>query len=139
MTRALIDPEFQEGLDNFRSFELNDETLPALRSLMNGAMRPIESYSRGDVIIERRTVPGPSGALDVAVLVYRPSRSQNPMPMLLHIHGGGYVLGLVEWSGPSNVRTAAEVVDLPPAYISVGALLAAPYKLVFGGGRLRGI
>ena len=58
MTRALIDPELLVGLDTFPSFELNDGTLPSLRSMMSGFVPPIESYVRDDVIVERRIVPG---------------------------------------------------------------------------------
>jgi acetyl esterase/lipase len=56
--------------------------------------------------------------------------SQGPVPALLHIHGGGYVLGVAEGSGPSSVRTAAEVgcvvvsVDyrLAPETVAPGAV-----------------
>jgi acetyl esterase/lipase len=56
--------------------------------------------------------------------------SQGSVPALLHIHGGGYVLGVAEGSGPSNVRTAAEVgcvvvsVDyrLAPETVAPGAV-----------------
>ncbi|MDP1736203.1 MAG: alpha/beta hydrolase [Caulobacter sp.] len=129
MTRALVDPELLTGLDSFPFFELNEGTLPSLRSMMNGLM-PIESYRRDDVIIENRIVPGPSGAPDVPVLIYRPNISLGPFPALLHIHGGGYVLGDAEASGPSNVCTAAEVgcvvvsVDyrLAPETVAPGAV-----------------
>ena len=130
MTKALIDPELLVGLDIFPTFDLNDGTLPSLRSMMGGYVPPVESYARDDVVIERRIVSGPQGAPDVAVLVYRPSVSQGPIPALLHIHGGGYVLGLAAGSGPGNVRTAAEVgcvvvsVDyrLAPETVAPGAV-----------------
>jgi triacylglycerol lipase len=98
--------------------------------MLSGFLQPIESYRRDDVTIERRIVPGPSGAPDIPVLIYRPSMSQGPVPALLHIHGGGYVLGVAEGSGPSSVRTAAEVgcvvvsVDyrLAPETVAPGAV-----------------
>lgn len=108
MTRALIDPELLAALDNFPSFDLGDDNLAWLRS-MSEAVPLIETYRRDDVAIERRMAPGPPGAPDVPIHIYRPSTNESLLPTLLHIHGGGYVSGLAEASGPSNVRTAAEV------------------------------
>ena len=48
------------------------------------------------VTAEDRRVPGPDGAPDVAVRIYRPTRRSGTLPGLLWIHGGGYVLGEVE-------------------------------------------
>ena len=41
-------------------------------------------------------VPGPTGAPDVAVRIYRTTNRSDTLPALLWIHGGGYVLGNVE-------------------------------------------
>lgn len=49
---------------------------------------PVEHVS-----IEERKVPGPEGAPDVTVLVFRPENLPEPLPALLWIHGGGYVIG----------------------------------------------
>jgi len=46
-----------------------------------------------DVIVEDVTVPGPEGAPDVSVRLYRPRESGAPMPALLWIHGGGFIIG----------------------------------------------
>ncbi|WP_376795524.1 alpha/beta hydrolase fold domain-containing protein [Thermogemmatispora sp.] len=45
---------------------------------------------------EDRQMPGPAGAPDVPVRLYRPSQVHGPLPGLLWIHGGGYVLGNIE-------------------------------------------
>ncbi len=108
-TRHLVDPELLPALELFPSFEVDGDNLPTLRADMAGFLPPLESYARPDVTIERRRVPGPAGAPDVEVLVYRPVDATAPIPAFLHIHGGGYILGLAEGSGPGNVRTAAEL------------------------------
>lgn len=46
-----------------------------------------------DVIVEDVTVPGPEGAPDVALRLYRPRESTQPMPALFWIHGGGHIIG----------------------------------------------
>ncbi|CAN5539684.1 alpha/beta hydrolase [soil metagenome] len=52
-------------------------------------------------------VPGPLGAPDVRVLLYTPSGDiERARPALLHLHGGGYVLGQPEANDASN-RTLA--------------------------------
>lgn len=109
MTRHMIDPELLPALELFRPIPLEEATLPQLREMFRELIPPFESYAREDVVIERHVVPGPDGAPDVPVLLYRPADLAGPLPVLLHIHGGGYLIGSAEGSGPSNVRTAAEL------------------------------
>nr|WP_272887096.1 alpha/beta hydrolase [Phenylobacterium aquaticum] len=40
-----------------------------------------------------RYVPGPAGAPDVGVVIYRPKAVKDRLPCIFHIHGGGYVTG----------------------------------------------
>jgi acetyl esterase/lipase len=46
--------------------------------------------------IEDRTIPGPEGAPEVPVRVYSPSERSSPVPGILDIHGGGFVVGDLE-------------------------------------------
>ena len=48
------------------------------------------------VTTEDRSVPGPDGAPDVMVRLYRPAALPNPAPALFWVHGGGMVMGSVE-------------------------------------------
>jgi acetyl esterase len=48
------------------------------------------------VDIENRAIPGPQGAPDVPVRTYTPEGLAQPVPGLLHIHGGGFVIGNLE-------------------------------------------
>ena len=45
-------------------------------------------------------VPGPAGAPDVRVRVYRPVNAAAPLAGVLYIHGGGMVLGSIETEDP---------------------------------------
>tara|TARA_R110002049_G_scaffold23490_57_gene82869 strand:- start:671 stop:1651 length:981 start_codon:yes stop_codon:yes gene_type:complete len=45
------------------------------------------------VDIEDRKIPGPAGAPDVPVRIYTPQALSGPVPGILQIHGGGFVIG----------------------------------------------
>lgn len=45
------------------------------------------------VVKQDRVAPGPDGAPEVSVRIYRPAQSVGPLPGLFWIHGGGMVLG----------------------------------------------
>jgi acetyl esterase/lipase len=57
-----------------------------------------------------RKVPGPKGAPDVGIRVYRPkATSSAPRPGLLEIHGGGFLFGDIEMMDSWCQMIAAEV------------------------------
>ena len=47
---------------------------------------------RAAVSIEERFVPGPPGAPDVRLVIYRPKEAEGPLPILFQIHGGAFCL-----------------------------------------------
>jgi acetyl esterase len=62
------------------------------------------------VEVEDRTVPGPEGAPDVPVRIYRPAApSPEPRPAFLDIHGGGFVSGSIEMEHAACVAMAREL------------------------------
>jgi triacylglycerol lipase len=65
--------------------------LPTLRNAPPRiAVNPAD-IARADM--EIRTIPGPKDAPDVEVRIYRPHGVSDVLPGVLHIHGGGYVMG----------------------------------------------
>ena len=89
--RDRVDPDLLPLLDTFPAFELTEAILPLMRG------RPARFQVRPEDLartsLERRTIPGPVGAPEVEVLIYRPQLTEDPLPCILHIHGGGYVAG----------------------------------------------
>lgn len=79
-------------LDASPALELTDETLAQMRALRL-QMAPGPPPSSPDVSVSERCVPGPERAPDVRVLVYQPTSVRTPLPTLLWMHGGGYVVG----------------------------------------------
>ncbi len=48
---------------------------------------------RGGVVAQDRSIPGPEGDPDVPVRIYTPDGLDAVVPGILHIHGGGFVVG----------------------------------------------
>ncbi|MET0270289.1 MAG: alpha/beta hydrolase [Sphingomonas sp.] len=102
-SRALVAPELVAALDAFPTFDLDDDMLALARGgLGRGMERPPLSPAQAAVLCEERHVPGPADAPDVRVLVYSPAEAGDGRPAFLHMHGGGYVLGLPELNDASN-------------------------------------
>lgn len=55
--------------------------------------------------IDDRAIPGPPGAPNVAVRVYRPRVTVGRVPAILKIHGGGFVTGSIETDQRSAFST----------------------------------
>ncbi|MFT4230403.1 MAG: alpha/beta hydrolase [Microbacterium sp.] len=101
-----FDPEIQAVLDAMPAQPpLTRDTLP--RAGVD-TLFPANDAVIGDRAIdwEDRVVPGPAGAPDLEVTVYRPrGRSADALPAVYNIHGGGMIVGHRSWE-------AARVVDL---------------------------
>ena len=109
-TRHLIDPELLPGLELAPEVTLGADTLAVMRKLLDEDFVPAEeTYARPEVLIEHTTIPHAFAGPDVRVIVYKPGNYEAPIPALVSIHGGGYVVGKAELNGPGNVRTVAEV------------------------------
>ena len=109
-TRHLITPELVPGLDLAPKMTLSSDMLVEYRKFLDENFTlEEEEYARPDVRIEHKTIPQAFGGPDVRIIVYKPANSDAPLPALVSIHGGGYCVGTAELSGPSSVRTAAEV------------------------------
>ena len=77
-------------------------TLELLETMRGEPLRiPYDPVPAPGVRRDELGVPGPDGALDVAVRVYRRARrTAEAAPGLLWIHGGGYVLGTYDMDAP---------------------------------------
>src|SRR5690348_7320412 len=99
-TRHLVDPELVQMLDQFPAMAMTPESLPQIR-MMTRAMLSQAQASEAvpqfpDITVSERFVPGPAEAPEVRVLVYLPTAVPGPLPALLWIHGGGYIIGTPE-------------------------------------------
>jgi acetyl esterase/lipase len=110
-------------LSAFPALEFTAETLPKVRAVSAEMMKAESPATLRDipVALTEQRVPGPKGAPQVRVLVYRPTGGTEKLPAFLHIHGGGYVVGMPEMSDARNRELA---VETPCVVVSVDYRLA---------------
>jgi acetyl esterase/lipase len=98
--RDLIDPESRQPLDQLLAVMPGGfNAIPdivARRDVAAQMLAAIEVPPNQNVTHEDRAVPGPAGAPDISVRVYRPVNASGTLPGVYYIHGGGMVLGDVE-------------------------------------------
>jgi len=120
-SRYLVDPELLPALDQFPPFQFSPELLPMMRAGLAQMAQAAAGAAVEGVDKAEKFVPGPKGAPDVRVLVYTPKDAKAPRPALLHIHGGGYIMGAPEMSETQNMALAK---DLGCTVVSVDYRLA---------------
>jgi acetyl esterase/lipase len=97
--RDLIDPESRVPLDALL------EVLPggfnsipdivARRATLSQLLAGLEVPPNPGVTAQDRVIPGPDGAPDISVRIYRPAAATGTLPGIYYIHGGGMILGNV--------------------------------------------
>jgi acetyl esterase/lipase len=97
-----IDPELQASLEAMLALSggqaLSLRDIPAARAAMAQMVAGAKALlpAVDGVASEDRLVRGKAGDPAVKVRIYRPAAEKGPLPALLWIHGGAYVLGDVE-------------------------------------------
>ncbi len=114
-TRHLVDPETLPLLELLPVMDMTRENLAAVRSTPLVAPDPLPD---GTLLPERISTNGRDGAPDVALLVYNPPSDKKCRGAILHIHGGGMVVGSADMSimGCSAVAQANDCVIVSVDY-----------------------
>ena len=88
------DPELAGMLDSLPDMDLDISDPVAARAGFADmvAMMNAELDTSG-VTVKDRDIPGPAGAPSVGLRIYSPENLDRAVPGLLHIHGGGFVIG----------------------------------------------
>jgi acetyl esterase/lipase len=120
-TKHLIDPELVPALEQLAGFAVTPEILPLVRAQLAEVAKAVKSIEDPTLALTERFIPGPAGAPEVRVLVYRPTQAAGLVPAVLHIHPGGYLFGQPEMSDPRNRQV---VRDLGAVVVSVDYRLA---------------
>jgi acetyl esterase/lipase len=122
---VFIDPEVAAALQQLPvgvAALLDFTDLPGSRARMAGR-RPVFPPSEGVVAVDR-PVPGPAGAPDITLRIYRAkaaATAETRRPAIYWIHGGGMVMGGLDGD---NVRLSEFVEQLGCVAVSVDYRLA---------------
>jgi len=108
-SRHLIAPELVDALDFFPPLDFSRGIAPFREQGFDPAQMPPLPDHLQAIQREERFVPGPLDAPDVRVLIYTPpGKASAARPALLHIHGGGYIMGTPEINDGMNRAIAQE-------------------------------
>ena len=105
----LIDSELKAALAFFPPMDFSPEALPAIRASLSEAARFMPTPEGLPVSVETLTVPGPEASPPVRILAYRPTNVAGPLPALLYMHGGGYLIGTPDMADAANRALAVEL------------------------------
>lgn len=120
-TRQLIDPELLPLLEVLPPLAMSAEALPGIRNSFRGA-----TLARGAPSIApvEKTVEGPDGP--IPLFWYDPTPTAKDRPVLLHIHGGGMVIGSARQS-PEGPSTLAARLGIAVASVEYRLAPEAPF------------
>ncbi len=130
MTEHAYDPDFNELLPLLPTVtDLSTrESIQEMRESRENLFG--EPEDRDDVLKEDRCVPGPAGAPEVPIRIYRSKQgTSGRRPCVFEIHGGGFMLGNIDMMDPWCQRVAAE---LDAVVISVEYRLAPEHPFPAG-------
>jgi acetyl esterase/lipase len=98
--RHLIHPDAREPLEQLlAAIPGGFNSIPDIvqrRATVTQLLAALEIPPNPNVTSEDRTVPGPEGAPDITVRIYRPVDATGTLPGIYFIHGGGMILGDID-------------------------------------------
>jgi acetyl esterase/lipase len=97
-TIELVDPELRDALAQ----PLPPLTAASLTQRRANALElagAVPKPNLPDIATDEIHVESAFGAKPIRVLTYRPLMPNEPMPVIVHIHGGGFVMGAPEMEG----------------------------------------
>ena len=106
-------------LELFPTMQFSTELLPEIRAREFPMVS--DPVVAAQVAMETQAVPGPKGAPQVLVRIYTPKHGAGLRPCILHMHGGGFVVGTAAMMDPSHRALA---LDMNCVIVSVDYRLA---------------
>jgi len=104
-SKHLIDPELLAGLERFPTFDFSQELLPMIRQQMAAMAAGMPTPDSHDAKLEERKIVSSAGH-EIGIIIHTPRQAASARPAVLHIHGGGYIIGTAKMSSASNLQKA---------------------------------
>jgi triacylglycerol lipase len=104
-----VDPELRDALALWPLQSLTADSLMQRRADLLKVIGAGPKPDLPDIASDEIRVESAFGAKPSRVLTYRPVKSDNPLPTIVHIHGGGFVAGAPEMKDVENRLLALEL------------------------------
>lgn len=121
-----LDPELVAPLNGLMEatgggFDLSD--IPATRAIVDAMIDAVnaEAPPVPGVEVEDRQVPSHEAGVDVPIRIYRPEDASAPLPVLIWMHPGGYVIGSIAMD---DIMMRQLAKDIGCAVVSINYRLA---------------
>jgi len=101
-----IHPELQQAAKMSPTFTASRKNLWFIRSLM--FLMPPQKIPN-DILVENILIPRQDGQTKIRLRIYKPKSITAPTPVLLWLHGGGYVMGRPEMDDRSCIQYVREL------------------------------
>lgn len=104
-----VDPEIRAMLDRLAAEQAASQVKVTLESGRREYRRQYREMSRApEGSFAEETVRLPGAHADASLRVYTPTSLSGPVPVILYLHGGGFVLGDADTYAPQSARIALE-------------------------------
>ena len=120
-SRHLVDPQILPLIEQLPGFKLDLQSLPERRQMMLAMVAARPGGPDDAVALSEQHIAGPAGAPAVRVVISAPKAQGSGRPAILHVHGGGYIMGAPEGTADTD---AAYVRNLEAVVVSVDYRLA---------------
>lgn len=101
-SRHLVDPELAQMLEAAPNMGVSAETLTATRARVGVMTQMGLAEPDSSVAVTQHFARGRHGAPDARLLLYKPRGLPGKAPILLQIHGGGFLFGTAELGDPRH-------------------------------------
>jgi acetyl esterase len=132
-TGYAFDPELAAAVAMLPTLDVSD--IPTARATMKELRAGLPEPDETGISVTDVTVPGPAGAPDVTLRIYRPDEVAGPIG-IYDVHGGGFILGDIDASHAGNValaRAVGAVVVTVEYRLAPEAPFPAPLEDVYAG------
>lgn len=119
-SKHLIDPELLPLIEALPAVTLTSAELGATRAMMDGIAATFVRPPPPGVEVRELAITAPSGAHELRLTIAKPTAGDVLRPGILHIHGGGYVMG----APGTEMTIAAYAAQLGAVAVAVDYRLA---------------